>query len=78
MADATVHPLALVEAGADLAADVVVGPFCHVGPRVVLGAGAELVSHVVLAGNTRIGARTPKDVRTSKRGAARMRSILPS
>ncbi len=58
MADATVHPLALVEAGADLAADVVVGPFCHVGPQVRLAAGVHLKSHVVVTGDTAIGEGT--------------------
>jgi UDP-N-acetylglucosamine acyltransferase len=34
-----------------------VGPFCTIGPEVVLGEGCTLVSHVVLDGRTRIGAR---------------------
>jgi UDP-N-acetylglucosamine acyltransferase len=33
-----------------------VGPFCTIGPEVVLGEGCNLVSHVVLDGRTRIGA----------------------
>ncbi len=41
-----VHPLAVVEPGAELADGVEVGPFCHVGPRVQLGAGCRLISHV--------------------------------
>ncbi len=53
-----IHPTAIVEPGAELGADIRIGPFCHVGPRVALGDGVELVSHVVVAGNTRIGART--------------------
>ena len=32
-----------------------VGPFCTVGPDVVIEAGAKLVSHVVVEGHTRIG-----------------------
>lgn len=55
---ARIHPSAIVEDGARLGADVVVGPFCHVGPQVELGDGCELVSHVVIAGRTTIGART--------------------
>jgi UDP-N-acetylglucosamine acyltransferase len=34
-----------------------VGPFCTIGPEVVLGDGCKLISHVVLEGRTRIGAR---------------------
>jgi UDP-N-acetylglucosamine acyltransferase len=50
---ATIHPTAIIEPGTALGADVRIGPYCHVGPRVVLGDGVELVSHVVVAGNTR-------------------------
>ena len=53
-----VHPLAVVEDGAQMGADVAIGPFCHVGPDVVLGDGVELVSHVALHGRTHVGART--------------------
>jgi UDP-N-acetylglucosamine acyltransferase len=55
---AALHPTAIVEPGAELGADVRVGPYCHIGPRVVLGDGVELLSHVVVAGITRVGART--------------------
>lgn len=50
-----VHPTAIIEAGASLAEGVVVGPYCVVGPEVVLEAGVRLFSHVVVAGQTRIG-----------------------
>ncbi|SDR41149.1 acyl-[acyl-carrier-protein]--UDP-N-acetylglucosamine O-acyltransferase [Rhizobiales bacterium GAS191] len=53
-----IHATAIVEDGARLGADVRVGPFCWVGPDVVLGDGCELVSHVALAGRTTIGAKT--------------------
>lgn len=33
------------------------GPFCTIGPEVVLGENCRLISHVVLDGRTRIGAR---------------------
>lgn len=52
----TIHPAALVEAGAIVADTARIGPWCHVGPHVVIEDGAELVSHVVVAGHTRIGA----------------------
>lgn len=52
-----IHPSAIVEAGAEIGANSIVGPFCHIGNNVVLGAGAELKSHVALVGHTKIGAR---------------------
>ena len=51
----TVHPTAVVEDGAVLGAGVAIGPFCHVGPRVVLEDGVRLRSHVSVTGLTRIG-----------------------
>ena len=52
-----IHPSAVIEDGAQIGVDVAIGPFCHVGPQVVLGDGAELISHVALHGRTTIGAR---------------------
>jgi UDP-N-acetylglucosamine acyltransferase len=54
-ASARIHPLALVEDGAVIGENVVVGPFSHVGPRVVLKDGVELMSHAVVSGRTEIG-----------------------
>ena len=51
-----VHPTALVAPGARLASDVQVGPWCIVGPDVVLEQGVRLISHVVVEGDTTIGA----------------------
>jgi len=53
-----IHPTALIEDGARLGAGVEIGPFCHVGSRVVLEDGVRLLSHVVVKGVTRIGARS--------------------
>src|SRR5690606_41759026 len=58
MADAQIHPTAIVESGARLGAGVKIGPYCLVGPEVTLGDGCELISHVVVAGHTTIGPRT--------------------
>jgi UDP-N-acetylglucosamine acyltransferase len=58
MAEAQIHPTAIVEDGARVADGVKIGPFCMVGREAVLGEGVELVSHVVVAGTTEIGART--------------------
>lgn len=54
---ARIHPLAVVESGAQIADDAVIGPFCLVGAKVKIGAGTVLDSHVVVAGRTTIGAK---------------------
>lgn len=54
-ASARIHPLAVVEDGAVIGENVVIGPFSHVGPRVVLKDGVELISNAVVTGNTEIG-----------------------
>lgn len=51
-----IHPTAVIEDGADIAANVRIGPFCVVGPEVVLAEGVELRSHAVVVGDTQIGA----------------------
>jgi UDP-N-acetylglucosamine acyltransferase len=51
----TIHPSSMVDPAAVLGRDVRIGPFCVVGPDVVLEDGVELVSHVVVDGHTRIG-----------------------
>lgn len=55
---AEVHATAIVESEARLGQGVVVGPYCTVGPDVVLEDGVGLISHVVVAGHTTIGPRT--------------------
>ena len=50
-----IHPTAQVASGAVLGADVEIGPYCIVGPAVVLGDRVRLISHVVLEGSTSIG-----------------------
>ena len=49
----SIHPTAQIEG--TVAADVVIGPFCVVGPRVVLAGGVRLHEHVVVQGDTEIG-----------------------
>ena len=50
-----IHPTAIVEPGAELAASTKVGPFCHVGRHVQLGENVELISHIAIAGRTSVG-----------------------
>ncbi|WP_199259700.1 acyl-ACP--UDP-N-acetylglucosamine O-acyltransferase [Paracoccus binzhouensis] len=58
MADARVHPSAVVDPAAVIGEGCEIGPFCVVGPEVVLGRGVVLKSHVVVAGETAIGDET--------------------
>jgi len=51
----SIHPTAIVHSGAEIASDVVIGPYCTVGANVKIGRGTKLVSHVVLDGHTTIG-----------------------
>ena len=55
---ASIHPSAIVAAGAQVGAGCTVGPFCVLGPQVVLDEGVTLKSHVVVDGDTHIGAGT--------------------
>jgi UDP-N-acetylglucosamine acyltransferase len=50
-----IHATALVAPGAELSDDVEIGPYCIVGPKVVLHRGVRLRSHVVVEGKTEIG-----------------------
>ena len=50
-----IHSTAVIDSGAELAADVRVGPYTVIGPDVVVGAGTEIGSHVVINGPSRIG-----------------------
>lgn len=58
IANAIVHPTAIVEDGAHIGAGVHIGPYCTVGSQARIGDGARLQSHVVVAGRTTIGPRT--------------------
>ncbi len=52
----TIHPTAIVAAGAELGTGVTIGPWCSVGPDVTIGDNVTLVSHVVVDGHTSVGA----------------------
>lgn len=53
-----IHPLACVDAAAQIADDAEIGPFCVIGPHVRIAAGCRLMSQVHVEGNTTIGPRT--------------------
>ena len=50
-----IQTTAIIDPGAELAADVSVGPYTVIGPDVVVGAGSVIGPHVVINGPTRIG-----------------------
>jgi len=54
----SIHPTAIIDPAATLADDVSIGPYCVVGPEVILESGVALLSHVVVTGVTRVGAGT--------------------
>jgi len=53
----TIHPTAIVSPRAELADDVVVGPYATVDAGVAIGQGTELKTGTVVTGRTTIGAR---------------------
>jgi len=52
-----IHPTALVDPRAELAADVSVGPYSVIGPHVRIGAGTSIGAHCVIDGHTTLGER---------------------
>ncbi|MFC0309158.1 acyl-ACP--UDP-N-acetylglucosamine O-acyltransferase [Gallibacterium trehalosifermentans] len=52
---AKIHSTSIIEEGAILGANVVVGPFCIIEKDVEIGANTVLNSHIVIKGKTKIG-----------------------
>jgi UDP-N-acetylglucosamine acyltransferase len=52
-----IHPTAIIEAGAQLGAEVQVGAYAYVGPKVVLGDGTVLHHHASVEGRTTLGGK---------------------
>jgi len=52
-----IHPSAIVEPGAELAADVEIGAYAVIGPEVRIDSGTRVGSHTVIEGCTTIGRR---------------------
>jgi UDP-N-acetylglucosamine acyltransferase len=55
MSDVQIHPSAIVDLTAQLGAGTIVGPYCVIGPSVVLGQNCWLQHHVTLSGPMRAG-----------------------
>jgi UDP-N-acetylglucosamine acyltransferase len=51
-----IHPTAIVDEGAQLSAEVEIGPFSIVGAEAVIGTKCVIQSHVVIEGSVRMGA----------------------
>jgi len=52
---AVIHSTAVIDPGAQLGADVEIGPYCVIGDKVVIGDGSWLQNHVTITGPTTIG-----------------------
>jgi UDP-N-acetylglucosamine acyltransferase len=55
MTSAKIHPTAIVDAAAQIADDVEIGPFSIVGPQAAIGEKTIVQSHVVIEGEVTIG-----------------------
>lgn len=55
-ATVTIHPTAIVEAGAELGQGVSIGPYAVVGAGARIGDRTQILSHVVIEGRTTLGA----------------------
>jgi len=53
-----IHPTAIVDARAQIGADVEIGPFSIIGPDATIGEKTIVQSHVVIEGEVAIGSRT--------------------
>lgn len=50
-----IHPSAIIEQGAQIADDVVIGPYSYVGSLTVINSGTKIGHHATVVGNTTIG-----------------------
>jgi UDP-N-acetylglucosamine acyltransferase len=55
MPETKIHPMAVVEPGAEIGVGVTVGPFCHVEAGARLGDRVELASHVAVHSGVTVG-----------------------
>ena len=51
-----IHPTAIIDPAAQIAADVEIGAYSMIGPHVEIGPGCQIGPHTVIKGRTRIGA----------------------
>ena len=65
----SIHPTAIVDAGAEIDSSVSIGPYSVIGPNVRIGAGTTVGPHAVIEGHTTIG-RDNRIFQFSSLGAA--------
>lgn len=53
-----IHPSAVVEDGAQIAASAKIGPLCYVSGKAKIGENVQLIAHVTILGDTTIGEGT--------------------
>lgn len=51
----TIHPTAVIDSAAQLADEVVIGPYCVIGPHVSIGSGTEVLGHAFIDGHISLG-----------------------
>ena len=51
----TIHPTAIVDPAARIAADAEIGPYAVIGEHVEIGAGCHIGTHTMITGHTRLG-----------------------
>src|SRR5215471_13458939 len=56
-----IHPTAIVDSTAQIAADVTIGPYAVIGARAVIGAGSAIASHVVIESDVTLGTNNVVD-----------------
>jgi UDP-N-acetylglucosamine acyltransferase len=61
MSGGKIHPTAIVDPTAKIAADVTIGPYAVIGARVVIGARSAIASHVVIEADVAIGSDNKVD-----------------
>ena len=52
---AQIHPTAIIDERAQIASSVEIGPYCIIGPAVIIDDNVKLHAHVVIEGHTSIG-----------------------
>ena len=50
-----IHPTAVIEDGAQIAASAKIGPFCYISSRAKIGENVEMIARVTVLGDTTIG-----------------------
>jgi UDP-N-acetylglucosamine acyltransferase len=55
VSESRIHTTTIIDPTAEIASDVVIGPFCIIGPNVRIASGTTLSSHIRIECNTHIG-----------------------